>query len=530
MALRCIEPAPRLQTLDVEVPEAVDEAVQRALALIPGDRFPTAAAFAEALAPMAGAASRASRVVIPGDSRAEPPAIAVLPFTNLSSDKENDYFSEGMTEELIHALARLPQLRVASRTSAFNISSKGLDIREIGETLGVRTVLEGSVRRAGNRLRISAQLVDTRSGYHLWSEMYDREMQDVFAIQNEISRAITTKLTVSLTSGNPTLVKPATESMEAYHSYLRGRYLWNRPSKDALLKGIEHFERAIEADAEFAAAHSGLADCYHLLAIYGAIPPKEAYPLVKHAARQAVALDERSPEGHVSLGCAAMCYDWEWQEAAREFERAIELDPTSAFAHLNYAWCFTAMERRAEAVAKAQRAAELEPLSLHIQAYTAQILALCGQFEAAIQQAHNILELDPGFIPAIEVLSNTYTYQGRYSDAVTTVRRIPSSPRVSQALRMAPLYARLGEVEAARRTLEQEEARLAAADVPPGNAGFYLASGALALGELDRCFLWLERLVDERRFVGCLLKVEPSWREVHGQPRFIALLRRLGLE
>jgi tetratricopeptide (TPR) repeat protein len=354
-------------------------------------------------------------------------------------------------------------------------------------------------------------------------------MQDVFAIQNEISRAITTKLKFSFTSGAQTLVKPATESMEAYHSYLRGRYLWNRPSQDTLLKGIEHFERAIEADPEFAAAYSGLADCYHLLAIYGAIPPKEAYPLAKRAAQRAVALDERSPEGHASLGFAAMCYDWDWREAEREFERAIELDPTYAFAHLDYAWCFAAMDRRTEAVAEARRAAELEPLSLHIQAYTAQILAMCGQFEAAIQKARDILELDPGFMPAIEVLSNTYTSEGRYSDAVTIVRGIPSSPRVSQALRLAPLYARLGEVEAARQTLEEEEARLAHADVPRGNAGVYLGSGALALGEFDRCFLWLERLVDERCFMACLLKVDPTWREVRDDPRFIALLGRLGL-
>jgi serine/threonine-protein kinase len=529
IARRLADPTPSSRALRETVPESVDRAIRRALAPAPEDRFPTAAAFAEALAPGALTGPEASRVGAPPSSRAEGNPIAVLPFANLSADKENDYFSEGMTEELIHALSRVPQLRVASRTSVFNVSRKGLDIKMIGETLGVSTVLEGTVRRAGTRLRVGVQLVDTRSGYHLWSEMYDREMQDVFAVQNEISQAITAKLSVSL-AANVTLIKPPTSSLDAYHHYLRGRHCWNRASESALLKGIEHFERAIEADPEYAAAHSGLAECYHALAIFGSIPPKEAYSKVRSAARRAVALAERSPEGHVSLGCAAMFYDWDWDEALREFERAVELDPGSAHAHYHYAWCLTVMCRRAEATASARRATELEPLSPHIQAYSAMILVQCGHFEAAVQQALNTLELDPGFSAALEVLGYACTYLGRYDEALAAKRRIPASPRVSQALRLAPLYARMGDVETARRTLEEEESRRAGAAGPAGNAGFYLAALALALGELDRCFLWLERLVDERLFVACLLKVDPAWQDIRGHPRFSALLRRMGLD
>jgi len=529
IAKRLAEPTPSVRALRESVPDSVDAVIRRALAPAPEDRFPTAAAFAEALAPVAGTQPEVSAVIPSGASRVETHPIAVLPFTNLSADKENDYFSEGMTEELIHALSRVPQLRVASRTSAFNVSRKDLDIRAIGKTLGVRTVLEGSVRRAGNRLRITVQLVDTRSGYDLWSEMYDREMQDVFAVQNEIARAITAKLSLSLTT-RATLVRPPTRSLEAYHSYLRGRHCWNRASQDALLKGIEHFARAIEADPEYAAAHSGLADCYHVLAIFGTIPPKEAYPRVKTAARRAVMLDERSAEGHISLGCAAMCYDWEWDESLKEFERAIELEPSSAHAHYQYAWCLTILGRRAEAQASARHATELEPLSSHIQAYSAMILVQCGQFEAALQQARSTLELDPGFTPAFEVLGYAYTYLGRYDDALASRRRIPSSPRVSQALRLGPLYARLGDIDAARQTLEEEESRLARAGGSAGNAGFHLAVLALALDDLDRCFGWLEHLVDERLFVACLLKVDPAWQEIRGHPRFRALLRQMGLD
>jgi serine/threonine protein kinase/tetratricopeptide (TPR) repeat protein len=530
IAKRVADPTPSARALRESVPNSVDAVIRRALRPAPEDRFPTAAAFAEALAPVALTAPEATGVTSPAPSRVEGSnPIAVLPFANLSTDKENDYFSEGMTEELIHALSRIPQLRVASRTSVFNVSRKGLDIRTIGESLGVKTVLEGSVRRAGNRLRISVQLVDTRSGYHLWSEMYDREMQDVFAVQNEISQAITAKLSLSLAT-EATLVRPPTRSLEAYHSYLRGRHCWNRASEEALLKGIKHFERAIEADPEYAAAHSGLADCYHVLAIFGSIPPKEAYTKVKSAAGRAVALAERSPEGHISLGCAAMCYDWQWDEALTEFERAIELDPSSAHAHYQHAWCLTVVGRRAEALASARRAMELEPLSPHIQAYSAMILVQCGEFEAGLQHALNTLELDPGFSPAFEVMGYACIYLGRHDEALTAWRRIPSSPRVSQALRLAPLHARMGDVDAARRTLEEEEPRFTGGVVPAGNVGFYLAALALALGELDRCFLWLEHLVDERLFIACLLMVDPAWRDIRGHPRFIALLQRLGLE
>jgi TolB-like protein/tRNA A-37 threonylcarbamoyl transferase component Bud32 len=286
IANRLCEPVPSARARGEPVPDAFDAVIRRALSSKPSDRFPTAAAFVEALESIT-LASTGARGVRPGIPHVERHAIAVLPFGNLSADQESDYFSEGMTEELIHALARIPGLRVASRTSAFSVAKRDLDIRRIGEMLGVDAVLEGSVRRVGGRLRISTQLVDARSGYHLWSEMYDRESQDVFAVQNEIARATAAKLEVSLGSSDPSLVQPATRSLGAYHSYLRGRYFYNRPSQESLLKATEHFERAIEIDPKYAAAYSGLADSYHVLAVYGVVPPKEAYPRVKRAAQRA---------------------------------------------------------------------------------------------------------------------------------------------------------------------------------------------------------------------------------------------------
>jgi tetratricopeptide (TPR) repeat protein len=225
-----------------------------------------------------------------------------------------------------------------------------------------------------------------------------------------------------------------------------------------------------------------------------------------------------------------MSFDWDWDAALGHFRRAIELDPTYAHAHYQYAWCLTAMGRDVEAVAAARRAAELEPLSLHIQAYVAEILGLCRQFDAAVEQARCTLELDPDFIPAREALGHAYAYARRYDEALTTLRQVPPSSRVSQALRLAPLYARLGEVELARHTLDNEETRLARGPAHAGNAGFYLASGALGLGEIERCLFWLERLVEEHRFVGCLLKADPSWDDVRTHPRFLALLQKLRME
>jgi tetratricopeptide (TPR) repeat protein len=372
-------------------------------------------------------------------------------------------------------------------------------------------------------------MVDTRTGYHLWSEMYDRELEDVFAIQNEISRAIIARLRVSLGGSDPSLVVPPTTSVEAYHSYLRGRYFWNRPSQEGLLKAVEHFQRAISSAPDYASAHSGLADSYYVLAVYGVLQPLEISPLIRTAALRAVELDPNCAEGHVSLGCAAMCFDWEWDAAVGHFQRAIELDPTYAHAHYQSAWCLTAMGRAVEAVAAARRAAELEPFSLHIQAYVAEILGMCRRFDAAVEQARSTLELDAGFIAAIEALGHAYTHARRYDEALTTLRRVPPSSRVSQALRLAPLYARLGEVELARHTLDDEEARLASGPAHAGNAGFYLASGALGLGDIERCLFWLERLVEERRFVGCLLKADPSWDDIRSHPHFLALLQRLRL-
>lgn len=526
---RLSENAPSLRSLRPAVPAAVEAAVARALAREPADRFPSAGALSAALDLWTRSGTALAALSPPlGATHGGEASIAVLPFANLSPETEDEYFSEGMTEELIHALTKVPQLRVASRTSAFAVHAKEQDVRAIGERLKVGTVLEGSVRRAGSRLRIAAQLIDAASGFHLWSETYDREMRDVFAVQEEISRAIVAKLRPQLTCAS-TLVKPATESVEAYHFYLRGRYFWNQRKPQVLQKGIEQFQRAIDIDPGFALGYAGLADSYAILAIYAVIPPHQGYPQAKVAARRALEINDLSAEAHTSLGCVAMCYEWDWATAEREFKRAIELEPRYGYAHLWDAWCLTAVGRADEAIVSARRAVELEPLALGINAAAGHILSFCGRHEEAIEQCERTLELDPEFTLAIEGLSAAYSRMGRYREGFDILREIPSSARVSQALRLGHLYARLGDLDTARHILEEEEARLSSGSAARGNASVYIALILNALGEYDRTFVWLERQLDERLFTSCFLKVDSQWSSLHHDRRFAALLARMGL-
>jgi len=279
-----------------------------------------------------------------GKEQDSKPSIAVLPFRDMSPQKDQDYFCEGMAEELINALTKIEGLHVAARTSAFQFKGKDLNVRRIGEELGVKTVLEGSVRKAGNRLRITAQLINISDGYHIWSDKYDRDIEDIFAIQDEISLAIVDNLKLKLLKKEKAqLMKRYTEDQEAYSLYLKGRYFWNRRYEGGLLKGIEYFQKAIEKDPSFAPAYAGIADCYCLMGMYNWNPPKEAYPKAKAATLRALEIDDTLPEAHASLGWIKMFYDWDWAAAERAFQRAIELNPNYATAHNWYAMFLTPM-------------------------------------------------------------------------------------------------------------------------------------------------------------------------------------------
>src|SRR5213083_2345635 len=343
LARQMLEPVPRLRTVRETVPAWVEQAVARALARAPADRFATAAELVEALA----TPRTATAATAPPDAAPQPVAppagsIAVLPFVNLSADPENEYFSEGMTEEIINALTRVAALRVASRTASFAFKGAGQDIRVIGEKLQVRTLLEGSVRRAGEKLRITAQLINVADGYHLWSSTYERELRDVFAMQDEIARAIVGALRVKLVS-HPvlTLVEPRTDNVEAYALYLKASYFWRRKSASGLKQCITYFEQALAADPAYSLAAAGLADSYTALGYYNYLPPKAAFPQAKAAADRALAIDSRLAEAHTARACVSLLYEWDWPGAERGFDRAIALAeryPTAHFWYTSYLW------------------------------------------------------------------------------------------------------------------------------------------------------------------------------------------------
>ena len=389
MARHAIEPAPSVRSLRPTVPLAVDLALQRALAKAPAERFPGMAEFCEALVtPIA--------VAMPLPPEPESRAIAVLPFVNASADPENEYFSDGMTDELITALTKVEGLRVSSRTSVFALKEVREDVRTLGARLNVSTLLEGTIRKAGNRIRITVQLTSVTDGRTLWSERYDREMADVFEIQDEIAGTIVRTLRSTLLGdlGDPTPVR-YTENVRAYSLYLKGRFWWNRRTQADIAQGIRYFEQAIAEDPGYALAYSGLADSYALDLDYRGVPVVEGMERAKAEAKKAIALDETLAEAHTSLGWVTFIYDWDWQGADREFRRAIELNPRYATARQWYAWYLIAMGRFDEALAEGRVAVDLDLGSVSVRRSLGWLQYYSRQPDAALENLRRALTMNP---------------------------------------------------------------------------------------------------------------------------------------
>jgi eukaryotic-like serine/threonine-protein kinase len=553
IAKRLMEPVPHLRTLR-DVPAAVEEAATRALARAPADRFSTAGEFARALSAPAGSSSlrrpalarrlrgvavAAAALVLAGLAwwvarRTAPAApaeliaqksIAVLPFVNMSPDPENEYFSDGMTEELITALSKVEGLRVAARTSAFVFKGKNADISEIGRRLKVGTVLEGSVRKAGNRMRITAQLIDARDGYHLWSDAYERDLRDVFAVQEEIARAIVGALRVRLgaEAGAP-LVKPTTADLEAYHLFLQGRYFWNQRTEMGLRRAAEYFERAIQRDSTFAAAYAGLADVYVVLPHYSNVPGREAYPKAMQAVTRALVLDSTLAEAYTSLAALLADWKWDWHGAERAYRRAIELNPGYPTARHWYGEYLGQVGLPDVAVEELGRAQELDPLSRIIGSDFAWALYLDHRYDSAIAQARRTLELDPNFPPAHVQLARVYLAQEQHAEAMAELQkavqlagRIPSNQRL-----LAYAYARSGQREKALRLIREFQERWP--DEPASIALAYVG-----LGQREQAFRWLEQAVEVRDGSLTFIIFEPLLDPLRSDPRFRRLLSRMGL-
>src|SRR5271167_992825 len=363
-------------------------------------------------------------------ARAKHPSIVVLPFANMSSDPENEFFADGITEEIINALAQIEDLRVAARTSAFSFKGKQIDLRTVGESLNVTTILEGSVRKSGNRLRITAQLINVADGYHIWSERYDRALEDIFEVQDEIAKTIANRLKVTLRAEKQEpLVRAGTKNLEAYQLYLKGRFHWNERNVDGFQKAVGYFLEAIEKDPGYALAYAGLADAYNLASFLNVFPPTEMMPKAKAAAAKALEIDDDLAEAHVSLAYANFTYDWDWTASGKQFAQALALNPAYVSNHYYYPFYLSALGRFREALAMANRALDLDPASPAASHLLAVVLYLSRQFDRAIEECHKTLEMDPKYAVAQAVLAQAYAGKGLYQDALSVLDKSPALRR-----------------------------------------------------------------------------------------------------
>jgi serine/threonine-protein kinase len=519
IAKRFVSPIPKVR-ITRDVPEAVEEAVTRALARTPVDRFPTAAEFAAAL--------RVPQRTPPEfpKSAAAPKAIAVLPLTNMSADPENEYFADGMTEEIINALAKLPGVQVASRTSSFAFKGKEVDVRQIGEKLKVSSVLEGSVRKVGNRIRITAQLVNVENGFHLWSETYDRQLEDVFAIQDEISRAIVEALKLRLGGDAEHLVVP-TQSLEAYNLYLKGRFFFNKFTEPGLRKALELFQLALLQDSGFARANAGISDVWCNLADDW-VAPDEAYPRAKTAAERALQHDPELAEAITSIGKVLCWHEWNFAAAEQQLQRAVTLSPNYAEAHYVLGTALPLVGRLGDAIEAMRKALALDPLYASYSEWLSRFLLYSQDYKGAIAEAQKTLELDEGSLRAPLYTGSAHLALG---DAETALQWYRRAQEMEKAVRsydamivraLAPL-GRWDEAEAIMSRLDEESRQhYVRAEI--------LAMGYAAMGDLDRAFASLERAFQARSGGLIYLHLDPGYAPLRADARFDDLVRRIGLK
>jgi TolB-like protein/tRNA A-37 threonylcarbamoyl transferase component Bud32/Tfp pilus assembly protein PilF len=484
------------------VPDGIERAVTKALAMVPADRFATAAQFAAAL--------REDTSYHPSSmtEKGAAPSIVVLPFVNLSADPDNELFSDGMTEELITALTRVGGLRVAARSSSFAFKGTAVDVRTVAERLRVRAVVEGSVRRDRNRLRVTVELVNAADGYQIWSERYDRELRDVFAVQDEISFTIAAKLKGELVSESEPVGKRYTDNLEAYQLYLRGRAHWNQRGK-GLSRAVGYFQHALYEDPDYALAHTGLADSYSLLAFYGYRHPYEVFPQAQVAAERALALDPGLAEAYGSLGFIRLYYDWDPGEARRAFECALALSPGYVPAHMWLGAAHAADGKPDEAIAEANRAVTLEPLSSAARVHLAWLLHLGRHPAEAEAEALRALEIEPTRGFSLWVLGQTRLALGRPREALDALERAcevwPDSSWM--AATRAWLLVEAGRETDALPVLDALKLRSAAEYVRPSSLALIEAS----LGHEDLAFQWLERGRAERDMPLLFLGMDPQF-------------------
>lgn len=520
MSRHLVEQPRRVRMLRPETPATIDDAIHRALRKDPEQRWPTVPAFVAALhmddAPRSRFLSAAPR------------AIAVLPFVNASPEIENEYLSDGLTDELIDALAKVDGIRVASRTSTFALKGKPQDVRAIGALLDCAYVLEGSVRRSGNQLRITAHLTSTESGGLLWSQRYDRRLDDVFAIQDEIARTIVDTLRAgALGAILPPSVKRHTANVRAYGLYLKGRFDMNLRTQAGVASAIRYFEQAIAEDPAYALAHTGLADSYALQLDYRSIPVHEGLALAEKHARKAIELDAALAEPRASLAWHHFIYEWDWDAARQEFQRSIQLDPRYAWARQLYAFVLTATARHSDAIVEGHTAVELDPGSVSARRALSWQYFYARRWDQARFHLDRAIAMNPNAEETFRVLGLTLAVEGNSDEAVRVLREATSMPEAGTYTR-----ATLGYALARSGCTEEALAVLAGLNVD-AERGYVspvaFATIKIGLGDVDGGLDWAERAFQERRGWLCYLRVNPLMDPLRESPRFEQLMERMRL-
>jgi len=457
------------------------------------------------------------------------PSIAVLPFVDMSPQKDQEYFCDGIAEEIITSLSHLEKLKVVARTSAFAFKGKQMDVREIGQKLNVNHILEGSIRKSGNRLRITAQLIQVNDGFHLWSDHFDRELEDLFAIQDEISLAIVDNLKLKLFAAELALVtKNYTGNMDAYNNYLMGRYFVDKGRKADFLKAIQYFKKAIEADPNYVQGYSGMANTYYLLVLLGGEMPSEVFPLAKEYAEKALQIDDTFPEAHTILGLVKLQFEWDWEGAQKEFQLALSFNPNSAITYWGIGIYYAAIGKLTDANNAAEKYVELDPRSIFANTAVGTILLRAGRYTEAKKQLQKVIEMEPH-------LSTTYFLSGQvdmkeahYDQGIAQIEKAveldADNPMILSSLGWA--YGIAGR----KKEAEQILSRLEEMSGDRYISRFLYAKIYAGLGEIDRAFEYLEEAYQQHAMSLALINTDESVESLRSDQRFMELLRKLNLD
>lgn len=452
--------------------------------------------------------------------------ILVLPFLNMSNDPEQEYFNDGLTEELIASLSRLKDMKVISRTTSMRYKGTNKDIKTIGLETGASYIMEGSVRKQGNNLRITAQFLDATSDVHIWAENYRGTLDDIFDIQENVSAKIVEALRLQLTlAEKDTLQKRYTENSEAYQFYLQGRYFWKKRNEEGLRSAIKHFEKALEKDPDYALAWAGLADTYSLMGEYTNIQRTDVFPKQVAAVHKALELDNQLAEAHISLGILLMLKEWDWENSAKEFRIGIALNPNYATGHHWYAELLLFMGNFAEAYREIKLAVELDPISQGILKDKGIYYYYTRQYDEAIDVANMTLELDPSFVPAHRLLSLAYQGKGMFEESIIENERWgkKTENKIKTDIALAQIYAAAGRSEEAKKIIEHTDLE----KILSGNDYRGVALVYAALAENDKAFEWLEKSIERHEESLCNMKIDPKMDNLRADPRFKKMLKRI---